>query len=296
VVVGATGKQGGGAVDALLKDGTFAVRAITRDASSDKAKAIAQRGAEVVAADLNDTDSLIKAFTGAYGVFGVTDFWTAQGKETEHGKHLVDAAKATGVQHFVWSTLDGGHGVPHFDTKAAVDDYLKEKAVPHTLLFTGYFLENLGYLFFQKNAEGPGLAIQGLYATDGAFPVIAGRDVGKFALIAFKSPKKYIGGKILAAVDVISPRGVAAIVEKKYNIPVSLGPNGGVSLAAFYKFLDTHGNQMEEIWRNMKYFYEYSNCRGDPKDANRLISSEGLTLTSLEDILEELHAAGALKL
>jgi len=59
--------------------------------------------------------------------------WTAQGKETEHGKHLVDAAKAAGVQHFVWSTLDGGYGVPHFDTKAAVDDYLKAKQVPHTL-------------------------------------------------------------------------------------------------------------------------------------------------------------------
>jgi len=295
-VVGATGKQGGGAVEALLKDGTFAVRAITRDTGSDKAKALAKHGAEVVVADLNNTDSLIKAFTGAYGVFGVTDFWTAQGKETEHGKHLVDAAKATGVQHFVWSTLDGGHGVQHFDTKAAVDDYLKEKAVPHTLLFTGYFLENLGYMFFSKNAEGPGLTIQSLYATDGAFPVIAGRDVGKFALVAFKSPKKYIGGEIHAVADVISPRQVAAILEGKCNIPISLGPNGGVSLATFYKFLDTNGHQMEEIWSNMKYFYEHSTCRGDPRDAQKLISAEGLTLTGLEDILKEFHAAGALNL
>jgi hypothetical protein len=114
--------------------------------------ALANRGAEVIFGDLNDTDSLIEAFTGVYGVFGITDcasfrprvyycwidniaslVWTAEGKETEHGKNLVDAAKAARVQHFVWSTLDGDHGVPHFDTKAAVDKYLMEKEVPHTL-------------------------------------------------------------------------------------------------------------------------------------------------------------------
>jgi hypothetical protein len=60
-------------------------------------------------------------------------------------------------------------------------------------LFTSYFLENLGYLFFEKTAGGPGLTVQSFYATDGAFPVIAGRDVSKFALIAFKNPEKYIG-------------------------------------------------------------------------------------------------------
>jgi len=92
-VVGATGRQGGGMIDVLLKDGTFAVRAITRDTGSDKAKgkstthqrasiiypnfisrpALAGRGAEVVAGDLNDTNSLTRAFTGVYGVFGITD-------------------------------------------------------------------------------------------------------------------------------------------------------------------------------------------------------------------------------
>jgi len=104
------------------------------------------------------------------------------------------------------------------------------------------------------------------------------------------------GGEIHAVVDVISPRQVATILEQKYNIPISVGANGGVSLAEFYKFLDTNGHQMEAMWRIMKYFYEYSTCRGDPRDAHKLIASEGLTLTSLEDILKELHAAGAFNL
>jgi hypothetical protein len=99
-----------------------------------------------------------------------------------------------------------------------------------------------------------------------------------------------------AVTDVITPRQVAAIVEEKYNIPISFGPNGGVSYATFLKFLDTNGNAMEEMWHNMKFFYDHSTCRGDPRDARKLIASQGMTLTSLEEILKELHSAGALNL
>jgi hypothetical protein len=96
-----------------------------------------------------------------------------------------------------------------------------------------------------------------------------------------------------AVTDVITPRQVAAIMESKFGIPISFGPNGGVSLATFYKFLDTNGHQLEELWLNMKFFYEYSTCRGDPRDAHKLLASEGLALASLEGILKEFHTAGA---
>jgi hypothetical protein len=94
---------------------------------------------------------------------------------------------------------------------------------------------------------------------------------------------------------VITPRRVAAIMEEKFNIPISLGPNGGLSYADFNN-LKTDGTQMEDMWRSLKYFYEYSICRGDPRDARKLLASEGMTLTSLEDGLKELHAAGAFNL
>ena len=103
------------------------------------------------------------------------------------------------------------------------------------------------------------------------------------------------GGEIHAVWDVITPRQVAAVMEEKLNIPVSFGPNGGVSHATFYKFLDTNGRSMEEMWHNMKFFYEHSNCRGDPRDARKLIAAEGYTLSSLEDILKEFQAAEVLK-
>ena len=82
-------------------------------------------------------------------------------------------------------------------------------------------------------------------------------------------------------------------MEEKLHIPIAYGPNGTISRATFDKFLEVNGNQLEEFWHNMKFFYQHSDCRGDPRDARKLIASEGLALTSLEDGLRELQAAGA---
>src|SRR3954467_4248311 len=105
-VVGATGAQGGGLARAILADpnGGFACRAITRDPDKDKAKALAARGAEVVKADLDDVESLKKAFAGAYGAYCVTNFWEhlSGEKEKTQARNIADAAKAAGVKHVIW--------------------------------------------------------------------------------------------------------------------------------------------------------------------------------------------------
>src|SRR5207237_1161004 len=109
-VVGATGTQGGGLCQAILADpnGGFAVRAITRDPNKDNAKALAAKGAEVVQANLDDIESLKKAFAGAHGVYCVTNFWEhfSAEKEKAQAKNIADAAKAAGVKHVIWSTLE----------------------------------------------------------------------------------------------------------------------------------------------------------------------------------------------
>jgi uncharacterized protein YbjT (DUF2867 family) len=109
-VVGATGPQGGGLVRAILNDKNsgFTVRAITRDVWSDKAKGLAALGAELVAADLDSPESLKKVFAGAYGVFCLTNFWEhfSPEKELAQAKAQAQAAKETGVQHVIWSTLE----------------------------------------------------------------------------------------------------------------------------------------------------------------------------------------------
>ena len=102
-VTGATGAQGGGLVRAILDDpsGGFAVRAITRNVESEKARALAGLGAEVIAADLDDPESVKRAFEGAYGAYCVTFYWEhfSPEKELEQARNMAEAAKHAGLQH-----------------------------------------------------------------------------------------------------------------------------------------------------------------------------------------------------
>ena len=159
-VVGATGAQGGGLVRAITDDKSseFAVRAITRNVNSDKAKALADLGVEVVSADLDNVDSLKKAFAGAYGAFCVTNFWEhfSAEKEVTQAKSMAEAAKASGLKHVIWSTLEdtrewvplddnrmptlhGKYKVPHFDGKGEADKFFKQAGGPTTYLLTSVY-------------------------------------------------------------------------------------------------------------------------------------------------------------
>lgn len=138
-VVGGTGAQGGGVVDALLERDRFAVRVLTRNPDSDKARALAARGVELVVADLGDASTLPAAFAGAYGAFVVTNFWEQSGvSESDQGAAAVAAAREAGVQHFVWSTLPdaarlsgGALAVHHFTGKAVVDAVVADAQFQH---------------------------------------------------------------------------------------------------------------------------------------------------------------------
>jgi uncharacterized protein YbjT (DUF2867 family) len=165
-VAGATGAQGGGLVRAILADrsGQFRPRALTRNPKSDKAKALVDAGAEVVAANLDDPASLRRAFEGAYGAFCVTFFWDHFSPEKEYTEagYMADAAKHAGVQHVIWSTLDdtrrfvpldddrmptlqGKYKVPHFDGKGEADALFTRAGVPTTWLLTSFYWENFIY-------------------------------------------------------------------------------------------------------------------------------------------------------
>jgi uncharacterized protein YbjT (DUF2867 family) len=145
VVTGATGAQGKGIVNALVNDGSFNVRAITRN--PEKYSGQAQ---EAVYADLNDLQSLKDAFKDAYGVFVVTNFWEGADEITQ-GKNAIEAAKATGVQHFIWSTLpdverisNATFEVPHFTGKAKVDDLIKSAGFKYsTFVQPPFYYQNL---------------------------------------------------------------------------------------------------------------------------------------------------------
>jgi uncharacterized protein YbjT (DUF2867 family) len=164
-VVGGTGAQGGGVVDALLASGRYAVRVVSRNPASESAEMLKRRGVQVVKGDLLEPSSLRPAFEGAYGSFLVTNFWdpTQMQKETEIAKAAVKEARAAGVQHFIWSTLPdaekltGGRlKLRHFTGKARVDPAVEAAGFPrHTLVQAPFYFQNfLGTLAPQPLPNG----------------------------------------------------------------------------------------------------------------------------------------------
>jgi len=212
-VLGATGAQGGGVANSILNDPSseFTVRAITRNPDSDKAKNLVHAGAEVVAAELDDQASLKKAFSGAYGVYGATNFWEhlSPEKETKQAKNIAHAAKEAGVKHVIWSsfedtrdlvpltddrmpTLMGNYKVPHFDSKAEANNTFTELGVPTTFMFTSFYWDNFIYFGMgPKPGEDGSLSIA-LPMGDKKLPGIAASDIGKCAYGIFKAGNKYV--------------------------------------------------------------------------------------------------------
>jgi len=151
-VIGGSGKQGGGVVDALLASGKFTVRAVSRDPAGPAAKALNERGVEVIKGDLLDAPSLRFLFEGAYCAFVVTNFWdpAQMHHETEIGAAAVRAARSAGVQHLVWSTLPdcekitgGRFKVAHYTDKARVDAVVEGAGFPrYTFVQAPMYFQN----------------------------------------------------------------------------------------------------------------------------------------------------------
>ena len=146
-VIGATGAQGGSVVRALRERGKFKVRALTRN--PDKAAGLAD---EVLAADLTQPESLTTAFDGVYGVFANTNSWAGPDvDEVAQGNAAVEAAKAVGVEHYIWSTLpnvaeisNGTFSVPHFTNKARVNQIVENAGFTRfTFVEPPFYYQNL---------------------------------------------------------------------------------------------------------------------------------------------------------
>jgi uncharacterized protein YbjT (DUF2867 family) len=234
-VVGAAGAQGGGLVRAILSDprGGFSARALTRDVNSDKAKALAKLGAEVVAADVDDVESLKRAFQGAYGAYCVTFYWAHLSPEREiaNATNMAQAAKHAGIQHVIWSTFEdtrkwvplsdnrmptlmGKYKVPHFDAKAEANHVFTDLGLPVTFLLTSFYWDNFIY-FGMGPKKGPDgkLAIT-LPMGNKKLPGIAAEDIGRCAFGIFKRGHEFIGKTVGIAGEHLTGAQMAAALTK----------------------------------------------------------------------------------
>ena len=244
-IVGATGAQGGGLVNAILGDpsGGYRARALTRKPGSDAAAALGKRGAEVAQADLDDPASLSRAFAGADALFCVTNFWEHFSVEREQAQAqaMVAAAKAAGVGHVIWSTLEdtrkwvplsdtrmptlqGKYKVPHFDGKGEADQYFRDAGVPTTFLLTSFYWDN--FISFGAGPKpGPdGKLLLTLPMGDKPLSGIAAGDIGHVAYAIVKQGPAFIGKTVGIAGEHLTGTQMAASLTRALGQPVNYNP------------------------------------------------------------------------
>lgn len=266
-VVGSTGSQGGGLVRAIQRDtsGDFTARALTRDVNSQKSRELSRLGAEVIAADVDDVESLRRAFAGAYGAYCVTFFWAhhSPDREKANAKAMAEAAKSAELQHVIWSTLEdtrtfvplgdsrmptlmGRYKVPHFDAKAEADVYFTDLGLPVTFSHASFYWDNfVARMSPKKGADGV-LALN-LPIGDKRLPGIAAEDIGNCAFGIFRRRAEFLGkrvgfaGEALTGAQMASAMGKALGKQIRYNaVPPEvyrgLGFPGAEDLGNMFQF------------------------------------------------------------
>jgi uncharacterized protein YbjT (DUF2867 family) len=226
-VVGATGLQGGATARALL-DAHAPVRALVRDTDADAARALAELGAELVGADLDDPEGLRAAFTGVDGVFAMTTPGSDRNvdREVAHGHAIADAAAAAGVPQVVYSSVGGAErhtGIPHFDSKRNIEEYFIARGLPITFVRPVFFMDNFA-LFATPTSEDGTLTVRLPLPAGIPLQMITVEDIGAVAAAAALDPEGVAGGSIEIAGDELSGEEIAEAYQHRYDVPARYEP------------------------------------------------------------------------
>lgn len=239
-IVGATGMQGGGLVRAILADpeSEFTARAITRHPDSEKARALAGLGVEVVEGDADRPGGLDAAFAGAHGVYCVTNFWEhfSPEREVAQATEMARATRRADVAHVVWSTLEDTRNtvpledsrlptlhdrykVPHFDGKGEADAIFAAEAAPTSYLLAAYYWENFFGTGLTPGEDGTLRLALPLGGTK--LPGIAGGDIGRCAYGIFRRGPSAADLRFGIAGGVLSGEEMAAALGRALDRPVT---------------------------------------------------------------------------
>lgn len=223
LVTGATGAEGGSVTRALLRENRFRVRILTRNPQSQKEQIFKRAGAELVTGDLSDSQSLVKAMEGCYGVFGVTSYWEQPDKEYQHGKNLADAAQQSGIRHLVMHTLpdynklsNGKYSVPHYDIKAKLEYYIRSLALPASFVQMAFHYEHF-FSFFPLQKDREGGYYFGFPQGNTRLAMASVEDSGRVVAWLFNNREESMGKTIMVTGADHSCDEYAAIMSKVLN-------------------------------------------------------------------------------
>ena len=227
LVIGATGQQGGATARQLLDRGRR-VNALVRDPETAAAGALRAAGADLVAGDLDDPASLRAAMEGVSGVFLVLTMMVgprispeAVAAEERRGKAVADLARESGVGHLVYSSLNGTDarsGIPYYDSKARIEEHIRTLGVPATILRPVSFMDNFA-TYNRPVLDGGELVVSLAVRATLPMQLIAVRDIGAFAAIAFDRPDQFLGRTVEIAGDVLTPPQIAETFGRVCVLP-----------------------------------------------------------------------------
>ncbi|KAI0198340.1 NMRAL1 protein [Astrocystis sublimbata] len=291
-VFGATGNQGGAIVKQFLNDPelnkTWTVRGVTRDVSKESSKTLASQGAEVVAANLDDTQSLIEALAGSDTVYAVTNYWEYldMKREEQQGRNIADAAKAVGVKHLIFSTLlditkltDGKLSrVYHFDSKAHAAEYVRSLGIPATFFMPGFYMPNIPGGMLSQRGENWVLSLP--IAASSPIPLYDPADTGKYVKAIMSNKEALLGKGFTASTEYLTAQEVLDTFKAVF-------PEAGKSAAyfqtpkdAFYDFMKSTGMPdfaVDEMYENMVLLQDFGYYGGLPLEESHKFVTEKLT-------------------
>lgn len=288
-IVGATGAQGGGLARAIADDPgqRFVARVLTRKPASRSAQALARRGAEVVHANLDEPDTVHRAFTGASGAFCVTNYWEHFSPEREvvQARTMAEAARAAGLRHVIWSTLEdtrrwipldddrlptlhAKYKVPHFDGKGESNRWFTEAGIPTTFLLTSFYWDNLIHFRMGPRRGADGVLAITFPMGDRKLPGIVAEDIGRCAYGILERGDELLGKTVGIAAEHLTcgqmaERLTAALGERvRYD---AVPPH-------VYRTLDVPGAEDLANMFQFKRDFEADFCRARSADVSRSLN------------------------
>jgi len=274
LVTGATGTQGGAVVDHLLAAGEWEIHGLTRDASSERAQALEDRGVTVVEGDLTDGERLADLLVDVDAVYGVTMFYEdGTDAEIEQGKTLASAAADAGVDHFVYSSVgsaDGDTGLAHFDSKYAVEQHIEELGLPATIVRPVFFMQNFEQMMHEDIVEGR-LAMP--LAAGVSLAVVDADDIGQTVAAALQDPDRFIGEVLTLAGDDLTLEAFAAAFSDH------LGHDVEPVHVDVEQYREMAGDELADM-------FEWFNTTGYDIDVDAIESTYGISTTDFETYLD----------
>lgn len=259
LVIGATGNQGGAVARHLLQRGKFKVRALVRDENKPASLALQQAGAELVKGDLGDRASLDRALAGVYGVFSVQDFKDGLDTEIRQGKAVADAGKGVDIQHFVYSSVGSAQrntGIPHFDSKFQVEEYIRAIELPYTIMRPVFFFYN--YNGMRSMIEN-GTLSQPL-SPETKLQQLSEDDYGAMVAQVFERPADFLHREIeVASVEMTMPE-IAAAFSHVLGQPVNYQQ---IPFAAFEQQAGEEVTIMYRWFENVGYIADFAQLKRD---------------------------------